>query len=299
MTSDNKKKVAILGPTGMLGSMVYNVLNKKYNLILVLRDIENLPLLEEMYGPTDKHRIYQFDFNFIYQDYLEGFKDLTKSPNFQKFLDEIGEIDAIVNCVGIVIPHSLKDPANTLFINSALPHLLSSVFKQKMIHPSSDCVFNGIEGFPYNEDSEVSPTDLYGLSKSLGEPQNCLTLRTSLIGPEITSFLSLLEWFRKQGNQTIKGFRQHYWSGVTTKEFAKICDKIIENRNDYPKSGLFHIFSNSVSKYDMLLKFRERYDIDCQIIPDDSTKMNRSLTSIYPLCSELKIPSFDEMLKEL
>ncbi len=299
MENKNKKTVAILGPTGMLGSMVYNVLKEKYNLILVLRDIENLEKLEKIYGGTKNHRIYQFDFNLIYQDYLKGFKDLTQSPNFQNFLNEIGEVDGLINCVGIIIPHSLKDPANTFFINSALPNLLSLVFKEKMIHSTTDCVFDGLKGFPYSENSPSNPTDLYGLSKGLGEPRDCLTFRTSFIGPEISGFLSLLEWFRKQSGQTIKGFRQHFWNGITTKEFGKICDKIIENRSQFPQNGLFHIFSTTLSKYEMLLKFQKKYNINCKIIPDDSTGIDRTLTTIYPLCSQLQIPSFDEMLKEL
>ncbi len=299
MENKNKKTVAILGPTGMLGSMVYNVLKEKYNLILVLKDIENLEKLEKIYGGTKNHRIYQFDFNLIYQDYLKGFKDLTQSPNFQNFLNEIGEVDGLINCVGIIIPHSLKDPANTFFINSALPNLLSLVFKEKMIHSTTDCVFDGLKGFPYSENSPSNPTDLYGLSKGLGEPRDCLTFRTSFIGPEISGFLSLLEWFRKQSGQTIKGFRQHFWNGITTKEFGKICDKIIENRSQFPQNGLFHIFSTTLSKYEMLLKFQKKYNINCKIIPDDSTGIDRTLTTIYPLCSQLQIPSFDEMLKEL
>lgn len=296
---NNKKTVAILGPTGMLGSMVYNVLKEKYNLILVLRNKEEIPKLESLYGQTSKHRVYEFDFNWIYQDYLKGFKDLTRSPNFQNFLNNVGQVDALINCVGIIIPHSLKDPVNTLFINSALPHILSSVFKDKMIHPTTDCVFNGLAGFPYDESSPHSPTDLYGLSKSLGEPKDCLTLRTSFVGPEVTGFVSLLEWFKKQSGQTIKGFRQHFWNGITTKEFGKICDKIIENREQYPQNSLFHIFSDTLSKYDMLLKFREKYNIDCEIIPDDSTGVNRTLATIRELKPQLQIPSFDEMLKEL
>ncbi len=283
----------------MLGSMVYNVLKEKFNLILVIRNKEDLSCLEKTYGGTAQHRIYEFDFNLIYQDYLKGFKDSAKSPHFQGFLNDVGEVDALINCAGITIPHSLKDTTNTFFINSALPHLLSSVFKEKMIHPSTDCVFNGLEGFPYSENSSPSPTDLYGLSKWLGEPRDCLTFRTSLIGPEITGFFGLLEWFRKQSGQTIKGFRQHFWSGVTTKEFGKICGEIIENREKYPKSGLFHIFSNSISKYEMLLKFQEKYNINCEIIPDDLKGINRTLTTVHPFCSQLQVPTFDGMLKEL
>jgi len=295
----NKKRIAILGPTGMLGSMVYNVLKEKYDLVLVLKDKENLSKLDKVYGGVRKHKVFHFDFNFIYQDYLRGFKNLKIAPSFKKFLEGIGEVDAVINCVGIIIPYSLENPAVTFFINSALPHLLSSVFKEKLIHPTTDCVFNGIEGFPYNEKSSHSPTDLYGLSKSLGEPRDSLVFRTSFFGPEIKSFVSLLEWFKKQNGKKIRGFRRHFWNGITTKEFGRICDKIIKEREKYPRAGIFHIFSTTLSKYEMLLKFREKYNIDCEIVPDDSSEINRTLSTIYPLCSQLKIPSFDEMLKEL
>lgn len=298
MTS-SKKTVVILGVNGMLGSMIYNVLKEKHNLILVLRDKKNLSLLEEAYGDTKQRRVYEFDFNLIYQDYLKGFKDSTVNPSYQKFLDDLGEVDAIINCVGIITPHALKDPANTFFINSALPHILAQTFKEKLIHISTDCVFNGIEGFPYNEDSPYSSTDLYGLSKSLGEPRNCLTLRTSIVGPEIVGFFGLLEWFRKQSGKTVKGFTEHFWNGITTREFGKICDKIVENRGQYPQDGLFHVFSTTLSKYEMLLKFQSKYNIDCKIIPDNLTGINRTLATVRDLNSQLKIPSFDEMLEEL
>jgi len=294
-----KKKILLLGADGMLGSMVYNVLKEKHRLILGLRNRNNLPNLEKAYGGTSEHRIYEFDFNWIKDDYLKGFKNLEQSPNFKKFLEDVGDPDFLINCAGIIIPHSLTDPVNTFFINSALPHLLSSAFKGKMIHPTTDCVFNGLSGFPYTENSPKTPTDLYGVSKWLGEPTDCLTLRTSIVGPEISGFKSLLEWFRQQSGQTVKGFSQHFWNGVTTKEFGKICDKIIENRSKYPSNGVFHVFSNKVSKYEMLLKFKEKYKVDCDIISDDSAGINRTMSTIYPLCQQLQIPSFGEMLDEL
>lgn len=294
-----KKKVAVLGATGMLGSMVYNVFKEKYDLILFERNKNNFSALEGKYGGTQNHTIYEFDFNVVSQDYLKGFKNFPESPSFKKFLSDIRNVDAVVNCAGITIPHSLKDPYNTFFINSALPHLLASVFKEKMIHITTDCVFNGLEGFPYNENSKASPTDLYGLSKWLGEPKDCLTLRTSIIGPEISGFQSLLEWFLKQEGETIKGFTKHFWNGLTTKELAKVLGNIIDTREEYPMNGVFHIFSTEISKYDMLLKFKEKYRTNCNINPDDSSGINRTLSTIYPLCKSLQIPSFDDMIKDL
>jgi short-subunit dehydrogenase len=124
----SKKKILLLGADGMLGSMVYSVLKDKYQLILAVRDKSNLKNLENVYGKIDGHTILEFDLALLYQDYLKGFKTSTQSPSFKAFLENVGEIDALINCAGIIIPNSLKDPALTFFINSAVPHLLSSVF---------------------------------------------------------------------------------------------------------------------------------------------------------------------------
>lgn len=292
-----KKRVLILGAAGMLGSAVYDVLKDKYDLVLSFRNLDESRLLNEKYGKVENYQVEILDLELMYQDYYE--KKGNPGEYFINFLKRVGKVDYIINAIGITIPYSLKNPALTFFINSAFPHILANIFGENLIHITTDCVFNGKEGFPYNENSPHSPVDIYGLSKSLGEPTQCLTLRTSIIGRELQGFTGLLEWFLKQEGKTIKGFTQHFWNGITTREFGKICDKIISNPDRYPKKGIYHIFSNTLSKYEMLLKFKEKYKINCEIIPDDTTKLNRTLTSIYPFCSQLQIPSFDEMLKEL
>ena len=291
------KKVLLLGASGMLGSAVYNVLKEKYNLVLSFRDLEEKKFLEAEYGGTENHRAEEFDLKFVYQDYFD--KKGDPGEYFDSFLKKVGEPNFIINAIGITIPFSLKDPALTFFINSAFPFILSNVFGSRLIHITTDCVFNGREGAPYKENSPKAPYDIYGFSKSLGEPTNCLTLRTSIIGRELQGFTGLLEWFLQQKGQKLKGFTNHFWNGITTREFGIVCDKIMQEREKYPASGIYHIFSNTVSKYDMLLKFKEKYNIDCIIESDDGPKLDRTLSTIYPLCSQLKIPCFDEMLKEL
>ncbi len=294
---NKKKKVLILGAGGMLGSAAYDILKDKYNLVLSFRNLGDWVLLNEKYSGVDEHRKEELDLKFVYQDYLD--KKGPYGPYFNSFLERVGEVDYVINAIGVTIPFALKDPAITFFINSAFPHILSGIFKDRLIHITTDCAHNGKEDYPYDENSVKTPVDIYGISKALGEPTDCLTLRTSIVGRELQGFTGLLEWFLQQRDKTIKGFTQHFWNGVTTREFGKICDKIIQHREKYPESGIFHLFSTTLSKYEMLLKFQEKYNIDCEIIKDDSTKLNRTLSTIYPLCSQLHIPSFDEMLKEV
>jgi len=295
-----KKKIVIIAPTGMLGSGVYSVLKNKYDLILIYRNEEKIRKLNDIYGGVNNHRLIKFDLREIYEDYLSGLHDKINSSKLKKLFEDIGEMDALINCAGIINVYAAKDPAFTFFLNGAFPHLLSENYKDKLIQITTDCAFNGLEGYPCDENSSKTPVDIYGLSKILGEPKDkSLVLRTSIIGPEITGHVSFLDWFRQQEEKTINGFANHFWNGITTKQFGKICDEIISNPEKYPQTGLYHIFANSVSKYEMLLKFKEKYSIDCEIKKDEEQKLNRALSTIYDFNKKLNIPSFDEMLKEL
>ncbi len=291
------KRVLLLGATGMLGSAVYGVLRQKYELILGVRNLEKLALLEKTHGGIARHEVLPFDAALIYQDYVARKGDRGKY--LTEFLRRAGNVDHVINAIGVTIPFSLREPALTFFVNGALPHILAEAFGEKLIHITTDCIYNGKEGFPYNENSSKSPTDLYGLSKSLGEPTGCLTIRTSIIGRELDGLTGLLEWFLQQEGKTITGFAEHYWNGVTTKQFGKLCDKIMQSPDLYPRRGIYHVFSTVVSKYDMLLAFQRKYGIHCTIKADNENRLNRSMTSAKELNRLLQVPSFSDMLEDL
>ena len=203
----------------MLGSAVYGVLNKKYDLVLGIRNAEKADLLKKRFGEADRVKIVPFDAAHIYQEHAakKGFP----SEFVAQFLRQVGDVDRVINAVGVTIPFALRDPAMTFFVNGALPHILAERFGEKLIHITTDCVYNGKDSFPYDENSRKSPTDLYGLSKSMGEPASCLTIRTSIIGRELDGYTGLLEWFLQQRGRTITGFAEHYWNGITTQQFGK------------------------------------------------------------------------------
>ena len=279
------KKVLLLGATGMLGSAVYGALKDKYDLTLTVRSKEKIALLESAYGDTDKHRVIEFD-----------------ACNDEKYLDEffeaVKDVDFAINAIGITQPFAALDTALTYFINGDLPHLLAKTFGPRLIHIATDGVYNGKRG-PYDERSPKSPVGIYAESKSRGEPANCLTLRTSIIGRELEGYTSLVEWFLQQEGKTIKGFAEHYWNGITAKEFGNVCDCIMSHPEKYPSTGIYHIFSNTVSKYDMLCAFKEKFDVRCTIVPEHEHTCNRTLSTIYDFNKKLSIPSFKEMLAGL
>ncbi|MBM3256793.1 MAG: sugar nucleotide-binding protein [Candidatus Liptonbacteria bacterium] len=290
-----KKSVAILGATGMLGSALYMELKNKYSLILGVRDVSKIELLEKAYGGTKEHVAAKFDATPLFEDFLNK----KGEEGIDRLLLPFAQVDYVVNAVGVTIPFSKENPALTLFVNGALPHMLAERLGPKLIHVTTDCVYNGMEGFPYDEHAPKSPVDLYGLSKSLGEPTRCLTLRTSIIGRELEGFTGLLEWFLAQKGRTIKGFANHFWNGLTTKEFAKVCDKVISAPEAFPETGLYHIFSTKVSKYEMLQAFKTKFKVDCELVPESEGKLNRTLSTIHDMNKKLGIPSFEEMVREL
>lgn len=269
----------------MLGSAVYGVLKDKYELTLTVRSKEKIALLNSAYGGTDKHRVIEFDARND-GEYLRGFFDTVK------------DVDFAVNAIGITQPFAANDPALTYFINGELPHILAKTFGPKMIHIATDGVYDGKKG-PYDETSEKSPVGIYAESKSRGEPTGCLTLRTSIIGRELEGAAGLLEWFLRQDGKSISGYRKHLWNGITTKEFAHVCDRIMSDPKRFPDHGIYHIFSTTVSKYDMLIAFREKFNINCEIVPDDTKALNRTLSTVYSVNTDLAIPMFTEMLAQL
>ena len=189
--------------------------------------------------------------------------------------------EIVVNCVGIVKQLSLsEDPYVTLPINSLLPHRLAkicSLTNSRLIHFSTDCVFSGKQGM-YRESDTPDATDLYGLSKRLGEVinNNAITLRTSIIGHELSGQRSLINWFLAQ-EETIKGFSKAIFSGLPTIEIARIIEHyIIPHPN---LTGLYHVSADPIDKFSLLKLVAKIYHKNIKILEDQTLIIDRSLDS--------------------
>ncbi len=190
--------------------------------------------------------------------------------------------DVIINAVGIIkqIP-SAKNVIKTLTINSIFPHRLAELANQiqaRLITISTDCVFNGKKG-KYIETDIPDAEDLYGKSKDLGEVtfDNCLTIRTSIIGRELFTAHSLIEWFLSNRGRTVKGYLNAVYSGFPTVILAEIIGDLIDN---YPLlQGLYHISSEPINKYDLLNLVNEAYGAQIKIEPFEDFVIDRSLDS--------------------
>ena len=209
----------------------------------------------------------------------------------------------IVNCIGVIKQKILSlEEKNIFYINSIFPHevyKISKMINSKIIHFSTDCVFDGKKG-NYTEDSLPNAEDIYGFSKALGELDfnNSLTIRTSIIGHELQSKNSLLEWFLQLNQKKCYGFTDAYFSGLTTIEIFNFIEKfILENKKI---NGIYHLSASKISKFNLLKKISKIYSKKIQIIKNNDLKIDRSLNSrkIKKLV-KYESPSWDNLIKNM
>jgi dTDP-4-dehydrorhamnose reductase len=269
------KKIIILGANGMAGHLLTLYFRQKgYQVLSIARKNSS-----------------------IHPDLL---LDVT---DFNKLTDVIlsHKADFIINAVGILNEFAEKAVDNAILVNSYFPHFLSKITsnaKTKIIHISTDCVFSGKKG-SYVESDPKDGIGNYAQTKSLGEINNSkdLTIRTSIIGPELNpDGIGLFNWFFKQTG-VVKGYSNAFWSGVTTLELAKFIDFVVDGQE---LNGLIHLTNNvKISKFDLLLKLKYFFKKDDIIVEDyDKYEVDKSL-----LCTRkdiiYQVPNYDIMLEEL
>lgn len=268
-------KVLVLGSSGMLGHMVY------LNLV-------DLPFVK-LYDVSFKERI--SDKTILC--------DVTNLWQLAKIIEDI-KPDVVVNCIGVLIQGSKSSPANAVFINSYLPHWLVDQLGKyggRLIHISTDCVFSGNKGL-YVEDDFRDADDVYGRTKALGEVFSAphLTLRTSIIGPELKlKGEGLLHWFMNQSGN-VNGFTNAYWGGVTTLQLARIIKSVIGSN----LQGVVHVTNGEpISKYELLALIKRCFGLDAiNLIPVDGKRVNKSLQSNRPE-SNFLVPCYEDMIFDL
>lgn len=270
-------KIAVLGNTGMLGGMVESVLSRigRYDVYGLNRaDIELHPMSLNAVGKILSIQITQ-------------------------------DTEWIINCMGATKPYfNTSDLSIPIYANGLFPHQLAQWAELrgggKVIHITTDCVFDGKEGC-YNELDPHSPPDFYGKSKSMGEPRNCMVLRTSIVGPEFgKNSKHFLSWVKSlDGNEEeVKGFTNHWWNGITTLELAYAISDVIYGNLYEP--DLFHLFSSDITKYDMVRVIAHHYNLDIKIKPHEAgVSVDRRLRTVKGLNDVVNPNPFSEMIQEL
>ena len=241
----------------------------------------------------------------VWATYRGEIKPPYGNPVVFNVLDSVEKLpvgfDYVVNCVGVIKPYMAADPLSAIEINAAFPWRLADWCNNcgaELFHISTDCVYSGKKG-KYTESDVHDPLDAYGKTKSLGEcSDRAMVIRTSIIGEELHGNLSLLEWTRSQAGQTVDGYVNHLWNGVTTNVLAEVIERIIFG--ELYERGIFHIFAaDDVSKRDMIQMISEHYDLGITIRDAEPEPIDRTLRSEKPLCGILNIPTVEEMIRVL
>jgi dTDP-4-dehydrorhamnose reductase len=208
--------------------------------------------------------------------------------------------DVVINCVGLIKQHGIsKQHIDAVKINALLPHELADIcdqFNAKLIHFSTDCVFTGEVGL-YTEDSLSDARDLYGKSKFLGEVSygKHLTLRTSIIGHELISAVSLADWFLSQAEST-KGFSKAIFSGLPTSYIAKLLVEYILPNPEV--AGLLHLSVDPIDKYTLLQLIAKQYQKQITIAESQELVIDRSLNSDkFRQLTQFKPPSWSKLVE--
>jgi dTDP-4-dehydrorhamnose reductase len=278
-------RLLILGGDGMLGHQLLKSFSKRHEVKVTLR---------------------------LDRDAYRTFEIFSENNSFfgvdVRFFERIAEVcaefrpEAVINAVGIVKQRSMANESiPSLEINSLLPHrlaVLCKVMGARLIHLSTDCIFSGKKG-NYQEEDPSDAEDLYGRTKYLGElhEPHCLTLRTSIIGRELSGRRSLFEWFLAQ-NGTVKGYSRAIYNGFTTIEMSRIIENMLLNHPD--ASGVWQVSSEPIDKCSLLRIFRAKTGKQIEIVSDESFVCDRTLdSSRFRQTFSYSPPTWESMISEM
>lgn len=287
---NTKERILILGGGGTLGHKLWQYLPSKFpNTFVSIRkpkayykkcDLFNGPNVIDNFDLQDFDKLYSV-FNTI-------------NPSI------------IINCTGITPRRQeAKSVLSSVYINGVLPSIITnwcSKNNSHLIHFSTNCVFDGVVGNYVESDvpNIYDTTDIYGFTKSIGEVKSdcALVIRSSFIGREIFGGTELLEWFLSQEGKKVNGFCNALFTGLTTNQFSILIGDIIEKFKYL--NGIYHVSSETISKYELLLLMKEAYKIDIDIEPDYTFTCKRNLNGDkFVKDTGFLCPSWHQMMFEM
>jgi dTDP-4-dehydrorhamnose reductase len=279
-------KILVIGATGMLGYSLFRNLNE-YVELTTFGSVRTIKGKEEFFEGLEK------------QLFLDV--DVSNLAGVDEAISQSGA-DIVINCIGLIKQYDTsKIPVEAIKVNALLPHQLATLCDKhsaKLIHFSTDCVFSGTKG-NYVESDIPDATDIYGRSKLLGEVDYAshLTLRTSIIGHELSSNVSLIDWFLSQEGET-KGFSKAIFSGLPTCYIAKVLvDNIFPSKD---LRGLHQLSVEPIDKFTLLNKVATIYSKDITINESVDLEIDRSLNSNkLQAASGFKVPNWDLLLNAM
>jgi dTDP-4-dehydrorhamnose reductase len=271
--SPSPPRVLILGGMGMLGHQLYQAARPRFDTWVTVRGDRGDPRVDARVEAQVGHPL-----SCQPQRVITGI-DATRPRTCEEAIARVRP-HVIVNAIGVIKQRpEMDDPVEVIQVNALFPHLLArqaAAAGARLIHLSTDCVFSGTTG-GYRETDLADASDLYGRSKLLGEltAPHTLTLRTSMIGRELSSRHGLVEWFLGRRNQHADGFTQAIFSGLTTPVLAALIVEIIERHTHL--AGIYHVAAAPIDKCRLLGLLDAAFGANVRITPRDRPRIDRSL----------------------
>ncbi len=277
-------KVLVLGVYGMLGHKMYQILSNDFDVYASCRWYK-----AEWESILPKHRLIPGVQVEVFDNLLKAFAQVQP--------------DVVINCIGVIKQlDASKDPILSISINSLFPHQLALLCQSggaRLFHFSTDCIFSGKKG-SYTEEDLPDAEDLYGKTKYLGEVwrNGCVTIRSSIIGRELSSSRGLVEWLISQNGTSVNGFSKAIYTGITTNVMTKVVKDLILNHTEL--SGVWQVASKPISKYDLLSLINERMSLNIDIKKDVQFHCDRSLSGQrFTGRTGFIAPPWEEMIDEM
>jgi dTDP-4-dehydrorhamnose reductase len=284
--SNTPKRILVLGAGGMLGHMAVRVLGETFEVFGTTRgDKNSLPMLAKF---------------LTKEQWLTGIDVLNDQQLEEVFA--LVKPDAVINCVGLI--KQKMDSGSyiqSIEINALLPHKLyelSNKHGAKLIQISTDCVFTCDEGIN-NQSDTPNAADLYGRTKYLGEVNygSALTLRTSIVGRQISGQESFFEWILGQKGNVASGYRNAIYTGLTTFALSRVISEILSS--NFSLSGLWQVASQPISKFELMTKLNETLALNIDIQENIDFQCDRRLDGTpFLLETRIHVPSWDEMVQQ-
>ncbi|WP_228111868.1 SDR family oxidoreductase [Zoogloea sp. 1C4] len=258
-------RVLVLGATGMLGNAVLRCFSELSGCVV--------------FGTSRSDRVSSF-LDADLRNYIITSIDVSKFDDICRAFD-VAKPTVVINCIGLVKQlDASEDVLTAVPLNALLPHQLArlcSMVGARLVHISTDCVFSGAAG-SYCETDFPDANDVYGRTKFLGEVDypNAITLRTSIIGRELSGSRSLLCWFLSQKGR-VNGYTEAVFSGLPTDELARVIRDVVLPRADL--RGLFHVAAKPIDKYTLLKLVADVFKLSVEIVPNSDVKVDRSLSA--------------------
>ena len=280
------KSILVLGAAGMLGHMLVRTLSDSHRVV---------GTTSHAFGHSGKLT------EILPRDRCVDLLDVRDFIKVGRTIRD-WQPDVVVNCIGL-IKHKMDDDRvlDTVLINSVFPHQLArqcDELKTRLIHFSTDCVFDGNPGVKRLTDTPDA-TDVYGTTKRLGEVGygTSLTLRTSFVGRQIVGAEELVEWVISQRSGQITAFKNAIYSGLTTRALSDVVRQIIDRHPNLV--GLYQVASSPITKFDLISHLNDKLQLDITINPDTKFECDRTLDGTdFGRVTGIQVPSWDEMLSE-